>query len=66
MCTLTLLGDHGTFVVQRCRSSPPNVGYNTLEKSLNKEEMEAMCAMCTCRRGFKILINEEIDSFSLK
>ena len=48
-----------TFVVQRSRSSPPSMGYTTLENTLDQEEMEAMCTMCTCS-GSKILINGKI------
>ena len=44
-----------TFVVQRCRSSPPSMGYPTLENILDQKEMEAMCTMWTCS-GSKILM----------
>ena len=62
MCTLTLLGDHGTFKdaeVRRQVWATPH-----LRNHLTNRKWKP-CARA-CRRGFKILINEEIDSFSFK
>ena len=34
-----------TFVVQRCLSLPPSMGYTTLENTLDQWEMRAMCTI---------------------
>ena len=55
------------FAVQRSLSSPPRIGYTTLENTPDQKQIWkpfARCACCTCS-GSKILMNGEIeiDSF---
>lgn len=50
-----------TFAVQRSQSALPSMVYTTLEDcTLEQQEMEAMCTMCTCS-GSNILINRQIN-----